>query len=328
MDIRQRIIDNLYHRRSFLAYSLPGEHASSVVEPSDLCAAHVRFGFFGKNAPVVCLSGAGPRGCLVSVPVPVSRDMYARGFSYIVDSLKAEGGKTVLARIIKLESPAGPEWPRIVGNLFDKADVNTFRFVYHTPETGTWLGASPELLLRESADGMLSTMALAGTRRADSSGDWDHKNREEHRMVVDHIVRCFEDAGLQPVVSGEQTVTHGALQHLRHEIMCRQMSGHSCFDRLLSALNPTPALAGWPVGRSLARIAVAEQQPRYCYGGYISLELADGSRVAYVNLRSCYVSGHDFFLYCGGGLTAQSTLDAEWDETVLKSTAVRSILEL
>ncbi|MDE7444005.1 MAG: chorismate-binding protein, partial [Muribaculaceae bacterium] len=274
----------------------------------------------------VSLSHSVKRSRLIENPVPTAFSEYAKGFNHIVDSLKTAGGKTVLSRVIRLEAERGVDWTRIIDNLFDRADINTFRFVYYTLETGVWLGASPELLLKEDASGVVSTMALAGTRPVGVS-DWDDKNRSEHQMVVEHIVDCFKRSGLDPEVSAEQTVTHGKLQHLRHEIIARTIAP-DCFDALLSALNPTPALAGWPVDESLMRIATAEKQPRYCYGGYISLMLPDGSRVAYVNLRSCYVSGQNFYLYCGGGLTAQSQLESEWDETTLKSTAMRSILEL
>lgn len=322
---KRRAIQLLEKQVPFLAYALPGQRGMVLIENTDSAADDVYFSFFGKDAPVFRLSETG--SCRSLRLEQTSKPDYADALSHIVGRLKASGGKTVLSRIIKLDVACVAGWPVVLDNLFDKADINSFRFIFYMPQTGLWLGASPELLLKMDADGRVSTMALAGTRRARTEGGWDAKNQEEHRLVVDYIVQCFRESGFQPRVSEAQTVTHGELQHLRHEITASPVDTDTYrFDQLLSRLNPTPALAGWPVDEALSQIAGAERCPRYCYGGYISLRLADGSRVAYVNLRSCYYSGDGFYLYCGGGLTAQSELESEWDETVLKSTAMRAVL--
>ena len=174
MDAKPRIVQCLTDAIPFMAYSLPGTRELSLIEESDPLASGVCIRFFGKDSRSVSLSHSVKRSRLIENPVPTDFSEYAKGFNHIVDSLKTAGGKTVLSRVIRLEAEQGVDWTRIIDNLFDRADINTFRFVYYTLETGVWLGASPELLLKEDASGMVSTMALAGTRPVGVS-DWDDK---------------------------------------------------------------------------------------------------------------------------------------------------------
>ena len=187
----RRVIQFLDKHVPFLAYSLPGQRDMVVIENTDSVADDVYFSFFGKEAPVFRLSEAGADRPLRLEQT--SRQDYADALSRIVSRLKVRGGKTVLSRIIKLNVAGAVEWPVILDNLFDKADINSFRFIFYMPQTGLWLGASPELLLRMDADGRVSTMALAGTRKLRDDGEWDAKNQEEHRLVVDYIVKCFRE---------------------------------------------------------------------------------------------------------------------------------------
>ncbi|MDE6071622.1 MAG: chorismate-binding protein, partial [Muribaculaceae bacterium] len=54
----------------------------------------------------------------------------------------------------------------------ERAYPQAFVFLFFSPETGGWIGASPELLL-ESNNSELSTYALAGTRPAGTDAVWD-----------------------------------------------------------------------------------------------------------------------------------------------------------
>ncbi|MDE6026945.1 MAG: chorismate-binding protein, partial [Muribaculaceae bacterium] len=69
-----------------------------------------------------------------------------------------------------------------LGTSFPDAMV----FCFFTPQSGLWIGASPELLLQKSDDSLF-TMALAGTRLADTQKAWDEKNIEEQKMVANYI---------------------------------------------------------------------------------------------------------------------------------------------
>jgi len=66
--------------------------------------------------------------------------------------------------------------------------------------TGCWIGASPELLLEASGNGV-KTMALAGTRAAGESREWDCKNLEEQQMVTDFISETLSGNGLDISIS-------------------------------------------------------------------------------------------------------------------------------
>lgn len=57
-----------------------------------------------------------------------------------------------------------------------------------TEATGTWLMATPELLLGRD-DGRWATMALAGTMS--TPGPWDNKNMREQAYVALYIRNCL-----------------------------------------------------------------------------------------------------------------------------------------
>lgn len=245
----------------------------------------------------------------------------------LVDRLRhsAPGSKTVLSRRIIGRNLTG-SWTATLNRVFaGNPDLSTFRFAFFTPDTGAWIGLSPELLLRQTPDGIVTSMALAGSRKAATGGPWDTKNVEEHRPVVNYILDRFRSEGLTPKASEATTVVHGAVEHLRHIIAARNATIDT-FDRLLRALNPTPALAGWPVDDAIREITATELHPRGAYGGYIAVTEPDGTRSAYVNLRSMRVDGDRFCVYVGGGITARSNPADEWAETEAKSRQIMAMI--
>ncbi len=67
--------------------------------------------------------------------------------------------------------------------------------LFYTAETGMWLIASPEILLRGDAEGY-QTMALAGTMKYEGEDmKWSTKNQEEQQLVADYIISCFKPFG-------------------------------------------------------------------------------------------------------------------------------------
>lgn len=327
----------------FAAYAYPGQDRVNFHADPSYGGTHdggVTVGFFGRNARVVTIGAEMSADDVLAAdwsgvtfrrpditpwPDSTSPDEYAAGVSGIIDILRRRGGKTVVSRAIAGHYRGS--WADAVEQVFDRMDSNAFRFVYYTPDTAGWAGASPELLLDMAPSGDVSTMALAGTMSCDDDHDeWDQKNREEHALVVDYIASVFREAGLQPVVHGAETVRHGDVRHLRHLITATGADG--LFDLLVGRLSPTPALAGWPVETSIGEIGQVEAHPRYCYGGYISVTDSGGRRSAYVNLRSFHFYGDTFCIYAGGGITGRSDVVGEWREAEAKSRPLQRILGL
>lgn len=78
-------------------------------------------------------------------------------------------------------------------DLFEKAALaypNAMVYLFHSPQTGHWLGVSPELLIAGD-DIQLRTIALAGTLRNNGGTipieNWGEKERLEQRIVADYI---------------------------------------------------------------------------------------------------------------------------------------------
>lgn len=264
---------------------------------------------------------------LIGISVPVwshatTRANYDDMLDLAIEHLQNYGGKIVLSRTITGDA-TNVDWLSVAEKYFS-LHHEAFRYIYYTPKHGCWLGASPELLLNVES-GRFSTMALAGTRDISSSKEpWSGKNIAEQAIVRDYIVDKIYDIGLNPVCEPTETVTTGNIQHLR-TVISGDMSSIQPVD-LLRSLNPTPALAGYPLHSALERIAALEHHPRRCYGAYIAVSATD-SFSAYVNLRCVNFDTKHWCMYVGGGIMPDSDIQDEWDETEAKSMILRNLIE-
>lgn len=236
------------------------------------------------------------------------------------------GGKTIAARMKVLDSKIS------LSDLFNSLcsfypDACVFAFA--TPTTGTWIGASPELML-SFHDESLTTMALAGTRPAGTTGEWDGKNIREQQLVADFIVGKIRDFSL-PVVSSEpKTLNAGPVEHICTEIKSTVRGIENPFPivrDLLLALSPTPALCGDHRDESFALIKAHESFRRGYYGGFIGEIISESDANFYVNLRSASISTDKVALYAGSGITAESDAEAEWIETEEKLKTLLNFIE-
>lgn len=195
-------------------------------------------------------------------------------------------------------------------------------FLFSTTATGTWLGATPELLL--SGDGTrLRTMSLAGTRPTGISGDWNDKNREEQVIVTRFITNTLRQHGLNPEAGEPTSRQAGPVEHLCSEISAGIPSAWSMdsLRELLRDLSPTPALGGFPRREALRFISATERHSRGYYGGFFGLIDSPSQFRLYVNLRSGRLSedGREIALFTGGGITPLSQPQEEWLETRRKA---------
>lgn len=258
---------------------------------------------------------------------PTRRASYHEAFSAVKPRLKNKGGKVVLSRHRSIFTKLNPL--QIAARYFSLTDT-TFRYLCFTPETGVWLGSTPELLLEsDSKAGSVRTMSLAGTRRADDDTEWDSKNIVEQAIVTDSICGVLRSAGLNVEAGplGEKRFLD--IKHLCTPIVAE---GEVCIPELMSALSPTPAVAGYPYEKAIEEINRCETHRRYCYGGYVGVRL-NGDYHAYVNLRCVLLApvhlrnepGWLGNLYAGGGIVAASREDDEWQETEAKTRALAEI---
>lgn len=228
--------------------------------------------------------------------------------------------KLVLARCSDVPMPPGFS-PCAAYRRSCKLSPHTFNALIHTPETGTWLCNTPELLMRGCADDW-ETMALAGTRRI-SPQPWDAKNRAEQALVVEHVRRSVSRYTEQLQMPPAESLPAGEIEHL-----CSRMSfrmSPQLLPRLLDELHPTPAVSGYPVTTALALLRREPDIVRGCYAGYLGPIDPQGAHL-FVMLRCMQIDGNFCRLYAGGGIMPDSVEEDEWLETEAKMLPMHKLL--
>lgn len=257
---------------------------------------------------------------LIEAPCGESTDRlkYLSVATSIVARLKRDGGKTVLSRVIVLSSCK--DVIDVALDYFSRFP-DTFRYLCFTQETGLWLGATPETVADYTlSTGLLRTMALAGTVAVEST-EWDVKNIEEHSFVTQYICSCLDDLGADEIMAADpEEVRFGKIKHLCTPLKARLRTKNP--RGMLYALSPTPALAGTPRDKAISEIFLCETHSRLCYGGFVGLKERTKLQV-WANLRCATVRGNTWFIYAGGGLTARSVPQNEWDEGEAKTAPLR-----
>lgn len=284
----------------FFAYCLPGGELSLAD------TASVRFTPWpGCNSPAELWRES------------TSWPQYRAAIETLVERLKQRRGKTVMSRTIC--GSHNCDMVQLALDFFE-AYPQTYRTIFYTPQTGAWMGASPELLYKIDGD-RLYTMALAGTRLL-SDGPWDEKNLEEHRMVADFIEDALAEQTQHYNRSELGTLRYGAIEHLLTEFTAE--TSQFDLERLKNALQPTPAVGGYPRREALDDIARLETHRRNLYSGLIEFDADKNSqRLCIVNLRCMQFDAEHYCIYAGGGITSQSDPAAEWAETEAKSAWLR-----
>ena len=248
------------------------------------------------------------------------REVYLERVRALIKTLGETGGKTVISRVTSGRFCVDT---RMVADAaidyLHNAPADCYRCLFHTPATGTWLIVSPETLADiEPSSGTLHTMSLAGTRPAGTAGAWDEKNRREQAIVTEFILDCLRENGLTDITVTESIRRAANVEHIVSDITARLSPG---FDTatFLNSLSPTPALCGYPRPVSVERIEAIEDHKRLMYGGYTAVVEGTGHIYAAITLRCARLSPEGWCVYTGGGITADSQAEAEWDESCMKA---------
>lgn len=303
---------NLFHPQDKLPIGIPAElTAEDIVSQKDKIAYQGSRSFY---APYESTSPA----------------LYMAQVNKFVAALKSKGTPLKKAVLCRMVSAFGRPVIDVAQEYFTEFP-NTFRYLYCTPLTGVWIGASPELLIDcDFEANRVSTMSLAGTQRIGSDGDWSSKNVNEHNIVTEYIVSALKYLGLEPEVSEIYARQFGEVVHLCNDIS----APYNGVDlaKLLNTLSPTPALCGWPKREAMQLIENTEAFDRLCYGGWIGTKDAKGLHT-FVNLRCAVavdtiVGPIHYCVFTGGGIMPDSNYREEWEETANKAIRLCSIISL
>ncbi|WP_213522395.1 isochorismate synthase [Nonlabens sp.] len=213
---------------------------------------------------------------------------------------------------------------KILSNLLNQYMEANCYFFYH-PQVGKWMGATPEVLLSVK-DGKLQTMSLAGTAiyKENHLHHWGKKELQEQELVTDFIIDHLHKKGAKDIRKSEvTTVQAGNLIHLRTDISASVSAEDS--SNFIDALHPTPAVCGMPRNQALKFILQHENYERSFYTGYLGI-VDECTANYFVNLRCMQLYDQEVDLYVGGGVTASSNPQAEYEETVNKLLTMKKVL--
>ncbi len=198
-------------------------------------------------------------------------------------------------------------------------------------QTGTWLMATPEVLL-EGHGAQWHTMALAGTMRMGNGASteqpltaWSEKNRAEQQYVSRYIEDILSRFATDVTKRGPYTTMAAHLLHLRTDFTF-SLENDRQVGQLLEALHPTPAVCGMPKEEARRFIVGHESTDRKYYSGFCGPLRLQGSTRLFVALRCMEVMDCNCRLYAGGGLLRESVEQNEWQETETKLQTMRRLL--
>lgn len=261
------------------------------------------------------------RGAIrVALPDETSRSEYFKEMDAYLSEIQAGHiEKAILSRVLYANKPDHFD-PLECFTTLSRDYPLAFVYLLMHPQSGMWLGATPESLLKKKGSEYF-TMALAGTQERNESGDyhWRVKEIEEHGMVCRHIENVFGKEGCFMIKKdGPKTIESGRVAHLRTEYTFQETE-RIPLKELLTRLHPTPAVGGLPVREGVNCILQHEGYDRKYYCGFLGE--TDFSQMAdlYTNLRCMQIGEEKIAVYVGGGITAASDPQEEWKETVMKS---------
>lgn len=251
-----------------------------------------------------------------------------------IDYIRATGiQKIVVSRATEVPLPPQFDPVTIFGALCQRYP-HAFVSLVSIPAVGTWIGASPELLLSLS-DRQLHTIALAGTqlRPADISltdVTWGEKEIVEQALVSDYVREFFQQIGVRHFTEdGPRTVSAGSIVHLRTDFNVQRPPAEllALANHILDTLHPTSAVCGMPKKEALSFILEKEKYNRTFYSGFLGPVHLNKESHLFVNLRCMQLLKDTARLYIGAGITQDSVPQSEWEETILKSNTLLSVLQ-
>lgn len=193
---------------------------------------------------------------------------------------------------------------------------------------------SPELFLKVDGGGKVSTRPIKGTRPRAAGMETELRNsgkdQAELNMIVDlernDLGRVCEIGSVRVIepraIEVHPTVFHGVAT------VEGQLRDDVTFADLLRATFPGGSITGAPKIRAMQIIEELEPVRRGPYCGAIGYLAADGSMQFNVAIRTMIMKAGLVHIPVGGGIVADSTPAAEYDETLVKARAMFHALEL
>jgi para-aminobenzoate synthetase component 1 len=194
------------------------------------------------------------------------------------------------------------------------------------------ISRSPELFFALDGAGGIEARPMKGTapRDADPARDaalaaalgTDAKNRAENLMIVDLLrndVSRIAEIGSVRVPALYAVESYATVHQMVSRVVGRLLPG-TRLPQVLAALFPCGSVTGAPKLRAMEVIRELEPWPREAYCGAIGWAAPDGRAAFNVAIRTVTLyPGGAAVLNVGGGVVADSTAGAEYEEALWKA---------
>ncbi|MEO5621379.1 MAG: anthranilate synthase component I [Cypionkella sp.] len=200
------------------------------------------------------------------------------------------------------------------------------------------IGASPEILVR-LRDGEVTVRPIAGTRKRGATPEEDkaleldllsdQKELAEHLMLLDlgrnDVGRVAKVGTVKPT---EQFIIerYSHVMHIVSNVVGEIAEGEDALSALLAGL-PAGTVSGAPKVRAMEIIDELEPEKRGVYGGGVGYFACNGEMDFCIALRTAVLKDEQLYIQAGGGVVYDSDPEAEYQETVNKSFALRRAAE-
>ncbi|WGI20471.1 anthranilate synthase component I [Amylibacter sp. IMCC11727] len=200
------------------------------------------------------------------------------------------------------------------------------------------VGASPEILVRLK-EGEVTIRPIAGTRhRGKNEAEdraleqdllSDQKELAEHLMLLDlgrnDVGRVAKVGSVHPT---EKFIIerYSHVMHIVSNVVGDLSDDHDALSALLAGM-PAGTVSGAPKVRAMEIIDELEKEKRGVYGGGCGYFSANGEMDIAIALRTAVLKDQKLYIQAGGGVVYDSDAEAEFQETVNKSNALRKAAE-
>ncbi len=196
------------------------------------------------------------------------------------------------------------------------------------------VGASPEILVQVKG-AQVTIRPIAGTRPRGASEAEDQalekdllndpKERAEHLMLLDlgrnDVGRVAKTGTVNP---NEQFIIerYSHVMHIVSNVVGELSDEHDALSALLAGL-PAGTVSGAPKVRAMQIIDELESEKRGVYGGGFGYFSANGDMDICIALRTAVIKDQMLYVQAGGGVVYDSDPEAEYQETINKSKALK-----
>ncbi|MDH5598244.1 MAG: chorismate-binding protein, partial [Cyclobacteriaceae bacterium] len=241
--------------------------------------------------------------------------------------------KIVPSRYKKIELPEDLNILSVFGTL-SNSYPNAFVSVTSSEEFGTWVGATPEILVSTENNQIFKTISLAGTQPLNRDIElrnvsWTQKEIEEQALVSRYIINCFKKIRLREFDEyGPKTAIAGNLMHLKttFTVDMEDTNFPQLGTVMLDLLHPTSAVCGMPLKEARDFIHEHETFDRSLFAGFLGPVNIKNCSYLFVNLRCMELIDSHAILYAGAGVTIDSIPEQEWEETEIKMNTLLNII--